>query len=329
MPLLLDAGSKGSHYPASRAESFTCAKNKHRFRLPTSGFIKQNMKQFREFWHSLLVLGRASNLPTVWSNCFAGWFLGGGGAWWTFFDVCVGATLLYTGGMYLNDAIDVEFDRQHRKERPIPSGRISLGTVWWMTLVLLAAGAAMLIPLGTTSAVLSVLLLLTIVTYDVVHKWVAFSPVLMAGCRFWLFLLAASVGESGITGYAMWSAIVLSLYVVGLSYIARRESLTSAIAAWPCYLMATPVILALLINNDSHRLPAILLSVVLIAWVINCLRHTFWTGERNVGRTVSGLLAGIVLVDLLAIGENSVWVVAGFFCLFALALLFQRFIPAT
>ena len=28
---------------------------------------------------TLLVLGRASNLPTVWSNCFAGWLLGGGG----------------------------------------------------------------------------------------------------------------------------------------------------------------------------------------------------------------------------------------------------------
>ena len=37
------------------------------------------MKLDREFWHALLVLGRASNLPTVWSNCFAGWFLGGGG----------------------------------------------------------------------------------------------------------------------------------------------------------------------------------------------------------------------------------------------------------
>jgi hypothetical protein len=28
---------------------------------------------------TLLVLGRVSNLPTVWSNCLAGWWLGGGG----------------------------------------------------------------------------------------------------------------------------------------------------------------------------------------------------------------------------------------------------------
>ncbi len=288
------------------------------------------MNHPREFWRALLVLGRASNLPTVWSNCFAGWYLGGGAeSWWTFFDMCVGATLLYTGGMYLNDAIDAEFDRQHRKERPIPSGRVSPGTVWWLTFILLGSGAAMLVPLGTTTALLSVLLLLTIIIYDVVHKWVAFSPVLMAGCRFWLFLLAASVGESGITGHAMWAAIVLSLYIVGLSYIARRESLTSPIAAWPCYLMATPVALSLLINNGSYRMSAIILSLILISWVINCLRHTFGPGERNVGRTVSGLLAGIILVDLLAVGGGSFPMVAGFSCLFVLALLFQRFIPAT
>ena len=30
---------------------------------------------------TLLVLGRVSNLPTVWSNCFAGWLLAGGGLW--------------------------------------------------------------------------------------------------------------------------------------------------------------------------------------------------------------------------------------------------------
>lgn len=288
------------------------------------------MAYSKQFWHALLVLGRSSNLPTVWSNCFAGWYLGGDGdRWWPFVALCFGATFLYTGGMYLNDVIDVEFDHQHRKERPIPSGRVPLNTARWLTLVLLAVGMSILIPLGTKTAVISLLLLLTIVIYDVVHKWVTFSPLIMAGCRFWLFLLAASTGEDGIDGYAMWGAVVMSLYVVGLSYIARRESLASPIAAWPCYLMATPVLLALLINNGPYRAQGIILSLILVAWVMNSLRHTFWTGERNVGRTVSGLLAGIVLVDLLAVGVPATSFAVGFACLFVLALLFQRFIPAT
>ena len=65
-------------------------------------------------WRALLVLGRVSNLPTVWSNCLAGWLLGGGGEWGGFCWLCLGATALYVGGMYLNDAFDAEFDRVFR-----------------------------------------------------------------------------------------------------------------------------------------------------------------------------------------------------------------------
>ena len=67
------------------------------------------------YWRTLLILGRVSNLPTVWSNCLAGWLLGGGGSGWKFFLLSLGGTCLYVGGLFLNDAFDVEFDRQYRK----------------------------------------------------------------------------------------------------------------------------------------------------------------------------------------------------------------------
>src|SRR5829696_10188827 len=92
---------------------------------------------------TLLVLGRVSNVPTVCSNCLAGWLLGGGGDWRRFMLLCAGATLLYVGGMYLNDAFDAEFDSQHRRERPIPSGAIKLGTVWRIGIALLVAGVGL------------------------------------------------------------------------------------------------------------------------------------------------------------------------------------------
>src|SRR5438046_8242023 len=82
------------------------------------------------YWRTLLILGRASNLPTVWSNCLAGWLLGGGGQIGNFMVLCASCTFLYLGGMYLNDAFDAQFDHQHRPERPIPSGGIRAGTVW-------------------------------------------------------------------------------------------------------------------------------------------------------------------------------------------------------
>src|SRR6266404_5363250 len=82
------------------------------------------------YWQTLLILGRVSNLPTVWSNCLAGWLLGGGGTAWILVVICLGATCLYVGGMFLNDAFDVEFDREYRRERPIPSQQITLEEVW-------------------------------------------------------------------------------------------------------------------------------------------------------------------------------------------------------
>ena len=68
---------------------------------------------------TLLVLARISNVPTVWSNCFAASLLAGGTSGSRLALLCLGATLLYTGGMFLNDAVDQVFDRQYRPERPI------------------------------------------------------------------------------------------------------------------------------------------------------------------------------------------------------------------
>lgn len=280
-------------------------------------------------WRTLLTLGRVSNLPTVWSNCLAGWLLSGGGSREKFWWLTLGATLLYTGGMFLNDAFDAEFDAQHRRERPIPSGAIPLKTVWQSGLGLLGAGAAILIFQGITTGLLAVLLLVCIILYDAIHKLITFSPVLMAGCRLLLYLVAASVGRNGVTGWAIWCGLALAAYIIGLSYLARNESTRSAFRYWPCLLLATPVLLALLINPGESQQAALLLSAILGLWIIRSLRFTFWNSERNIGRTVSGLLAGIALVDLLAVADSTREQSLVFFLLFIAALLFQRFVPAT
>jgi len=280
-------------------------------------------------WRTLLILGRVSNLPTVWSNCLAGWLLGGGGSQGKFWWLTLGATLVYTGGMFLNDACDAAFDAQHRRERPIPCGAISLKTVWQLGLGLLGVGTAILILQGTATGLLAVILLVFVVLYDAIHKLITFSPVLMAACRFLLYLVAASVGLNGVTGWAIWCGLALAAYVIGLSYLARNESTRSAFRYWPCALLATPVLFALLINTGETRQAALLLTAILGLWIIRSLRFTFWNSERNIGRTVSGLLAGIALVDLLAVADSTREQSLVFFLLFVAALLLQRFVPAT
>ena len=174
---------------------------------------------------TLLVLARASNLPTVWSNCLAGWWLGGHGNAHKLPFLFAGATLLYIGGMYLNDAFDVDFDRQHRKERPIPSGAISFSAVCKLALLWLALGVGCLFWIGSTTGGLGVALLCCILLYDVVHKVITFSPVLMGACRFFLYLVAASIGTNVVGGWPIWCGLALAVYMLmGLRFFfARRE----------------------------------------------------------------------------------------------------------
>ena len=93
--------------------------------------------------------------------------------------------------------------------------------------------------------------------------------------------------------------------------------------------MLAPVFLAWLVNKGSYKPISLLFSLALLIWVGRNLSFTFWTGAKNISRTVSGLLAGIVLVDLLAVLGGEPVIALVFMLLFAATLLFQRFVPAT
>ncbi|HEU0009571.1 MAG TPA: UbiA family prenyltransferase [Verrucomicrobiae bacterium] len=278
---------------------------------------------------TLLILGRVSNLPTVWSNCLAGWLLAGARLNESFALLCLGGTCLYLGGMYLNDAFDAQFDQQHRSERPIPSGAIRVEAVWGWGFAWLGVGLASLFLFGKVTMILALLLTLSILVYDAVHKMFAFSPVLMAACRFFLVVTANSVPSDRLNGQAIWSALALASYIVGLSYLARRETGGGALSFWPCLFLAAPIVLAGIVNFGENQWRAVWLSALLLIWMVRCLRLSLWAAQRNVGRTVSGLLAGIPLVDWLSVWEGNTLVALIFAALFGLALLFQRFVPAT
>jgi 4-hydroxybenzoate polyprenyltransferase len=287
--------------------------------------IKSAMSRLR----TLLILGRVSNLPTVWSDCLAGWWLGGGGNFQKLPFLFSSATLLYIGGMFLNDAFDAAFDQQHRKERPIPSQKISEWTVWSLGILWLVLGSTGLFWIGLQTGLLGLALLLCILIYEAIHKLMAFSSVVMGLCRFFLYVVAASTGINGVTGSAVWCGLALASYIVGLSFLARRESARGPVQYWPLIFLAAPLLLAQLMNAGGFARPAFLLGSVFALWMAQSLRFVFRPIERNIGRAISNLLAGIVLVDLLANPDMPRELTAIFLLLFALALFFQRFIPAT
>ena len=244
--------------------------------------------------------------------------------------ICVGAALLYTGGMFLNDAVDADWDRKHRPERPIPAERISRGSVYAGALGFLVAGWLLLLAAGGRSALLGLALVMAIVVYDLVHKQVGCAPLLVAGCRGLLYLTAAAAGASGLTRPALLGALAITGYVAGLSFLARRESTDHRMPRWPVLLLFAPVGMALVERSGAvWPLSTILAGAMCLLWTAWCLRHTVGRPPPNIGRCVSGLLAGIPLADGLAAAGGSWLLTAGFGGLFLFAGWWQRFAPAT
>jgi hypothetical protein len=285
--------------------------------------------KFGSFLRALLILGRVSNLPTVWTNCLAGWLLGGDGDWPALGWLCLGASLVYLGGMYLNDAFDAEWDRRFRRERPIPAGTVRAPLVWALGWLWLVGGSAVLLEKAGAPLSLVALLVTAVLAYDVIHKAVAFAPLLMAACRFLLYVIAASTGSFGLTGIAVWGGVVMAAYITGLSFLARVESTESAFERAPLALLAAPLVLGLVVNDQEYRVSGLVLCFVVGAWILLSVRHAFDRPVVNVGRAVGGLLAGIPLVDLLIVGWVAPELSAWFASCFALAWLAQRVVPAT
>jgi hypothetical protein len=88
--------------------------------------------------------------------------------------------------------------------------------------------------------------------------------------------------------------------------------------------------LALVMNSAGSRAPAMWLSLVLALWIALRARTIFQAAETNVGHIVSGLFAGIVLVDWLAVAPLCPkWLSLVFVILFVATLVLQRFfVPA-
>ena len=284
--------------------------------------------RLRPWW----ILGRVSNLPTVWSNCLAAWLLGGGGAWGRLALVLVGGSLIYTAGMFLNDACDAAFDARYRRDRPIPLGLVTRRRVWGVGLAMLTVGWGLFALLGGASASMAFLLVLAVLVYDIVHKAVPGAPLIMALCRYLLFLAAGAASSGGIVGGTVWSGWVLGVYVVGLSYVARYEAGLGLVGRWPILLMAAPVILAGFVNPPhTWGRAGVLMPVLLyVLWTGRSLAQLVrGQGAAEIRATVSGLLAGLVWVDVVAVLPDA-WPWGGvFLALFGLCLILQRRIPAT
>jgi 4-hydroxybenzoate polyprenyltransferase len=179
--------------------------------------------------HTAFRLGRVSNVPTVWTNVAAGIALAGASLRPSLIVLLgLAVSLFYVGGMYLNDAFDAGWDRQHRPERPIPAGQVQARTVYLAGFAMLGAGL-LLIACGTSTRpplYAALILCALIIFYDASHKANPLSPVVMALCRVSVYALAAlAVHPPPLPTAVYVGSAALLLYLVFLSTLARKETL--------------------------------------------------------------------------------------------------------
>lgn len=298
-----------------------------------------------------LELARISNLPTVWTNVTAGWLLAGGRLeQTTLLWMLLAGSLLYTGGMILNDAADAKFDREHRKERPIPSGTVSVATAWVVGLGMLVVGWCVAVFLGGASQLITTALVGCILFYDFYHKPWAGAVWVMGMCRVLLVFIPG-------TGFTPWTsqgsvtsipvlpqAFALGAYIVGLTMVARMEakgaSASRAQSVFARALLYSPGVLAAALLFSGERLKPVfilgdltplapILLIFAFAAMVTIATRIMKQGGPAIGRAVGILLAGIVLVDALAVSQVSLPLAFGFAALAPLLRLWQRWIAAT
>jgi 4-hydroxybenzoate polyprenyltransferase len=136
-----------------------------------------------------------------------------------FFRIAAAASCFYTGGMFLNDAFDADYDASARPERPIPAGDVSRREVFIAGAALLALGMVLL-PTSAPVLISGLTLAAAILIYDRWHKGQPLAPLVMGACRGSLYVLAAAAVGS-IPAVAWAGALVLAGYVSGLTTIAR------------------------------------------------------------------------------------------------------------
>jgi hypothetical protein len=285
----------------------------------------------------LLRLGRVSNLPTVWTNAMAGFVLAGGVPSVPVIALLgIAASTLYVAGMVLNDVYDADVDAKERPERPIPSGLVTRGEarLWGFGLLVLGIAVATLagrfaaasptwaptFAAGITAGL--------VVVYDAWHKGNPAAPVVMGLCRVGVYAMAASCVDATPGPALVTAALLLGLYVVSLTYIAKFESSGALGRTWPVLGVYAPGLWAWRRAHGSWFVR--LLSIAQNAWAWWAASQARRGAPQHTRTAVVSLIAGISLVDAAFIAQTGHWPLALVaVAAFGATLLLQRWVSGT
>ncbi len=251
-----------------------------------------------------LQLFRLPNLFTAAADPLAGFlFVGLGFELLDVLGLLVGASVLfYAAGVALNDVLDAAKDARERPHRPIPSGAVSRGAALVATIVLFAVGLWMCARAGPIALQVGALLVLAIVLYDVFLKKTVVAPGVMGMCRALNLLLGMSCVVPLGTVPNVFVALVMWVYVTGLTAFARNEAAESS--RWKLRwssraIMAAVLSLALLwsILPDGHWAYLLLVGLLLGQVRVMARRAVTTCAPADVQRAVKSFVLMIIVLD--------------------------------
>lgn len=170
-----------------------------------------------------LRLMRPANVVTAAADVLAGYAVAGFADARALGLLLVSTTGLYAAGVVFNDVFDAKLDAIERPERPIPSGRATVGGAAVLGTILLAAAILSAFMASRTSGVIALLIAGCAVFYDGWGKHIpVVGPVSMASCRGLNLLLGLSAAPLLLS--ERWYVGLLNFtYVVAITVLSAGE----------------------------------------------------------------------------------------------------------
>lgn len=266
-------------------------------------------------WRDWLELCRLPNVFTAMADTLAGALFAGAG-WWDIpgiIGVMLASGCLYAGGVVLNDWHDFKLDSVDRPQRPLPSRRITRFNALLGALILMAAGTGVSMLAGPAANQVAVLLLLSILAYDILVKDLPIAPGMMGLARalnLLLGMMAANPSGDGLNGrLRAYTLIAVWLYITGVTLFARREvrpgrGLNLGLGAGMTWTAAVGVaaIPFLFPAGAPHHI-GLVWATVLLAAIGHAMTQALLTPAPGpVQRGVTTAVLGIILLDAALVG---------------------------
>lgn len=283
-----------------------------------------------------LLLFRINNSFTVISNIFAGYFLS---QFFTdsqpnFFHLvflCFTSFFLYTGGVILNDIVDLERDKKLHPERPLPVGKIKIKTASTIAIcfIILATFFALLVNIFTLTLCIAIIFLIT--TYNFFTKKYKLPGSLNLGIlRGFNFLLGTTPFHYHLLDFRFYLSysLIVFIYIFLVSLISFYEE---------DYKKKLPII---------FYISAIIISILIFALIMqfhfssfflifSCIFLLFYSGMKfykapssdSVSLCIRNGILGIIFVDSANLFGSSLFIPGVFVLMFILpSILLNKFL---